>query len=405
MRSLSFRAARATLVLLAGLLLGNLPGVPAAAQNAPDPAAEAELRQKFQAGVAAMHANKPEEAERAFREVTVAAPDFAEAHLELGMAEVRTGHLEAATQSIERALALNPKLPNANLFLGITYHQLNRTDAAIAAVGRELAQQPDNVDALLWMGVLELGRNDPEKAVGPLDRAAELAPRDANILDYRGRAHQLVSRNSYRAMYEVDPNSWRVHRLQGEMFADSFQYSQAAAEFERAIALAPGQADLYESLGRQYQKLNRMELAEKAFRKELALDPGSMVAMSDLGSVEVERGNAKEGVALLEKVVASAPEDTLAYYYLGRGQAVLGQSREAVASFERAIAGAPGSEIAERSYYQLGHLYRSLGRPAEADKAIRQFVALKSKIEAERARSNALWDQNAVTLPPESAKQ
>ena len=67
------------------------------------------------------------------------------------------------------------------------------------------------------MGVLELGRNDPEKAVGPLDRAAELAPRDPNILDYRGRAHQLVSRDSYRAMYEVDRNSWRVHRLQGEI--------------------------------------------------------------------------------------------------------------------------------------------------------------------------------------------
>ena len=393
MRPTSFSANRSTtpcgVLLGCAALLWTACAQGAAAQTT----TQSEVQARFTAGATAMQASHPEQAEREFRQVTELAPNLAEGHLELGLAEVRTGKLEPATHEIERALTLKPGMPNANLFLGITYHQLNRTGPAIAAVQRELDLNRDNAEALLWMGILQLAKGDAQAAIAPLDRAAQLAPKDPNTMDYRGRAHMLVAKESYRTMYELDPHSWRVYRLQGQMDEDAFKYNDAAAQFEKAIAIAPGQADLYESLGREYQRLNRMELAAQTYKKELTLNPADAVALYDLGSVEVERGNAREGVPLLQKAIAASPDAAVAYYYLGRGQEALGDNPAAIAAYEHVVQAAPGSETAERAYYQLGHVYRTLGKTAEARNALQKFGELKQRIDSEQERSNEFWNK------------
>jgi hypothetical protein len=40
-----------------------------------------------------------------------------------------------------------------------------------------------------------------------------VAPSDENILDYRVQAHLAVAGQSYTALYNADPTSWRLHRL------------------------------------------------------------------------------------------------------------------------------------------------------------------------------------------------
>ncbi|PYU47330.1 MAG: hypothetical protein DMG53_09290 [Acidobacteria bacterium] len=132
-----------------------------------------------------------------------------------------------------------------------------------------------------------------QKAVAPLDRAADLAPKDINILDYRGRAHLLVSKNSYAQMYALDPNSWRMHRLSAQIYSEANQHKEAIREFEAAVKLSPNQPDLYEELG-------------------------------DLGSTLVEQGKSQTGVPLLKEAVKILGGPTVADYYLGRGLADLG---------------------------------------------------------------------------------
>ena len=81
----------------------------------------------------------------------------------------------------------------------------------------------------------ELQDGHPEKATEPLDRAAELAPNDLNILEYRGKAHSDVAFASYARMAIIDPNSWHVHRVQGQMYSQQSQHKEAIAEFLEAI--------------------------------------------------------------------------------------------------------------------------------------------------------------------------
>ena len=80
---------------------------------------------------------------------------------------------------------------------------------------------PNNMSpkAWMWQGVVELQDGHPEKATEPFDRAAELAPNDLNILEYRGKAHSQVAFASYARMAVIDPTSWHVHRVQGQMYS------------------------------------------------------------------------------------------------------------------------------------------------------------------------------------------
>lgn len=263
----------------------------------------------------------------------------------MGLAQLKQGKLADAVDSLQTALQHNPKAPGASVFLGIAYFQMNRLDQARVALQQEIALNPDNAEPLMWLGITELAAGNPEKAVGP-DKAAELSPKDINILDYRGRAHLLVSKDSYARKYAVDPNSWRMHRLSAQIYAESNQHKEAIRDYEAAIRLAPKQADLYEEFGDEYRKDRALDMAASAYKNELALTPHNAVALYDLGSVFVDQGKAQEGVPLLKEAVETFAKPTVADYYFGRGLADLGLYPEAVDPLEKAAAAAPESEVA-----------------------------------------------------------
>ena len=348
---------------------------------------EADLR----LGAEAMHRGRADEAEKFFREVIQLAPQLADGYLDLGLAQLKQGKLTDAVNSLQTALERNPKASGASMFLGIAYFQMNHLDQARAALQQEIDLNPQNAEALMWLGITELAAGNPEKAVGPLDQAAELSPKDINILDYRGRAHLLVSKDSYARMYALDPDSWRMHRLSAQIFSESNQHKEAIREYQAAIKLAPKQADLYEELGDEYRRDGALEMAASAYKNELELTPHNGVALYDLGSVLVDEGKAQEGVPFLKEAVQMFSKPTVADYYLGRGLADLGLYAEAIDHLEKAAASAPESEVARQSYYKLSQVYRKMQRPADARNALARFQKLQEQRSKEGAQQLADW--------------
>jgi tetratricopeptide (TPR) repeat protein len=389
-------SARWPAAIIAFLFVAFFLGVPAEAQ-------QGRVETALRLGAEAMHRGKAEEAEKFFREVTQLAPQLADGYLDMGLAQLKQGKLADAADSLQTALQRNPKAPGASMFLGIAYFQMNRLDQARVALQQEIDLNPDNAEPLMWLGITELAAGNPEKAVGPLDKAAELSPKDVNILDYRGRAHLLVSKDSYARMYAVDPNSWRMHRLSAQIYAESHQHKEAIREYEAAIRLAPEQADLYEELGDEYRKDGALDMAASAYKNELALTPHNAVALYDLGGVFVDQGKAGEGVPLLKEAVETFAKPTVADYYLGRGLADLGLYPEAVDHLEKAAAAAPESEVALHAYYKLSQVYHKMQRPADARSALARFQKLQEQKSKQGVQELADWKKmNAGTAlePP-----
>lgn len=348
-----------------------------------------QLQEFFRDGATAMQAGQAATAEAAFRKATQIAPDFAPAYLDLGLAQLKQGKLQEATSSIRKALEIDPKSPGAHMFLGIAEYQSNHIHKALEDLQQETAENPGNSQALLWLGIVELNSGHPEKATGPLDRAANLNPKDLNILDYRGQAHMAVAKQSYAQMYRLDPTSWRVHRLNAQIDAEAEQHKQAIDEYQAAIKIDPKEADLYEGLGQEYRKIGQLDLAQKAFAQQLQLTPGNPIAMYNLGSVDVDRSEEKSGVPLLEQVVKIYGKPTVADYYLGRGLAGEGKVDQAAAELQRATS-VPG-EVQLRAWYELGQIYRKMGRPTAAHAALLKYQQLRQAADSQKAKEIEDW--------------
>ena len=351
--------------------------------------AQAQLQSIFREAATAMREGRTAEAEKYFQQATELAPNLPEAHLNLGLAQLKEGKLQEASASIEKAIQLDPHSPGAHMFLGIVDYQMNRIEPAIENLQQEIEANPKNPEALLWLGIVELASGHPEKATEPLDRAAELSPKDLNVLDYRGQAHMRVAKQSYADMYHLDPGSWRVHRLNAEIAAESEQHKQAIDEYLAAIHIAPKEADLYEGLGEEYRKSGAIESAEKAFAEQLELTPGNPVAMYNLGSVRIDRGEEDTGVPLLQQVVKLYGKPTVADYYLGRGLAAQGKNDEAVNELQRAstIEG----EVQRRALYELAQIYRKMGDSAKAHTTLVKYQELRQAADRQSVQQAEDW--------------
>lgn len=340
-------------------------------------------------GAEAMRAGNAADAEAIYRKATEAEPGFAPGWLDMGLAQLKEGKLLDATQTIRHALTLDPSVHGAHLFLGIAEYQTQHIDTALADLQQALREEPENVQVLMWLGVVELDLGHPDKATPPLDRAAELAPDDVTILDYRVQAHMAVARQSYTRLYQLDPGSWRLHRLNAQIDAEAHQNTQAIDEYQAALRIAPKQADLYEGLGWEYRQTGQLELAEKAFATELELTPGNPIAMYNLASTQVDSGQGAQAAGLLEQVVKQYGTPTVADYFLGRAYATEGKPELAAVEYEKATT--LGGETARQAWYGLGQVYKELGKTVEARAAVQKFQQLHEQAVQARAKDIQDW--------------
>lgn len=335
-----------------------------------------------------------EVAEKSFREAVRLAPDMPEAHLDLGLVLGRAGKIDEAIASIRKALAIDSNLDSAHVFLGIFLYQANRPEEARKEIQIDLAAHSDNTEALTWLGTIDLALGHPERAVVSFDHAVELDPNNLSLLEFRGRAHNLVARNSYARMAKIDPSSWHVHRVQAQLDSDEGKHAEAIKEYLEAIKLEGRNPDLYEDLGDEYRSMNQLDAAEEAYRKGFDLSPANPVAMYNLGSTKVERAEPVEGVRLLKVMIQAYPNSPVAEYYLGRGLADLGNSEEALGWLQKSAAGDHDGEISKRSLYELSRLYRKLHRTEEAASALTNFNRLREA--QEKASSKQVRDWKKV---------
>src|SRR5215470_5242008 len=186
---------------------------------------------RFRQAAEAMRNGNLDAAAEGFAAVAKEVPTFPEAHLNLGLVREEQGRHEEAIASFQKALLLNPKLRGANLFLGIAEYRLNWLDEAVPFLRKETEAYPKDAIAWMWLGVVELAREHAEDAAEALDKAARLAPDHTDILYHRGQAHLLVSKNSYERMFKVDPKSWRVHQVLGQIASEAERYNDALYEY------------------------------------------------------------------------------------------------------------------------------------------------------------------------------
>jgi tetratricopeptide (TPR) repeat protein len=262
--------------------------------------------------------------------------------------------------------------------LGVAEYRLNQFDKGAAALKKETTSFPKDATAWMWLGVIRLAQEQPEEAAAALDRAAKLDPNNVDILYQRGRAHLLISKDSYEQMFKADPKSWRVHQVIAQADAEAGRHDDAIAEYLAAIQIVPTQPGLHEELGTEYLKAGKLDDAEAALKRELDIDPHNVLATYKLGTLEAEQGEGARSKELLQNALRQNPDLKDSAYYLGRAEMELGNNEAAAVSFERETADKSATPaVVQQAWYQLGIVYRRLRRIEDAQRAFAEFQRRK----------------------------
>jgi len=144
----------------------------------------------------------------------------------------------------------------------------------------------------------------------------------------------------------------------------------------RCLRSDPSAAGCWNNLGIVYAADGRPADAADAYRRAIALQPGFGAAHLNLGNAMRDTGRWGEAVAAYESAVRLMPNLAAAHHAMGTALREVGRPAEALASYRRAIQldGASAPQV----FNDLGVTFARLGNAAEAERHLRQSIALKS---------------------------
>ncbi len=222
-----------------------------------------------------------------------------------------------AVDAYQKAVALDPGYAAA--YAGLAFAELYAGDYAVTAEENAAARQ---------------------RALVAADKAVALAPELADGYAARGWLRSSVT----------------------------WDWTGGQADFEKALALEPGNAATQRRYGLLLLNLDRMAEAIAATRKAIELDPLSSGAWNNLGTMYyVKPEGYREAREALERALAINPESSFANNNLATLELLEGHAQEALDVFRRA-----GEVWSQTGIAMAEH---TLGHARESQRALDELIA------------------------------
>jgi tetratricopeptide (TPR) repeat protein len=291
--------AAAGLLILLTLTIGFWP-IDARAQGSSSPSSDtdAAMQSHFRAAQQAHRAKDFATAEREYQAVVTLAPDFAEAHMNLGLVYQLQDRAPEAMTEFRRAVKLKPTLVGANFFLGVDLCKRGEGAKAIPYLQAAQHLQPNLPDITLWLATAQQIAGDFSAEVATLQQGLARQPKNVDLLYLLGNAYERLGKREVAQMDKLAPNSFRTEQLLAESYAASNEWPSAVIHFQNAMAAAPEQRGLHVELGEVLLHAGKIAQAIPEFDEELRLDPQNLRAL-------VRRGEA----ALIQQKLDAALQD------------------------------------------------------------------------------------------------
>ena len=339
------------------------------------------------------------------------APDWPDAHRQLGNAAVERGDLDGAEAHYRLALEADPEALVIIDSLVETLLAKADTAAANELLLGYLADHPRVVEAWCLLGKTRMVEGDFGAAREAFEKALEVEPtsRDAShgmaealanlgretpepvtlelehrLRDRRDAAHPV---RPLEALDEIGPAPWAatVNYWAAVAHARLGDATRAAIGWRRALELDPDDHDSREALATLYAESGRTREAMKLRQEWCDRDPANPAAWFGIGKLALSLGLPEEAAAALKNVVALAPQRAEGHALLARAEATLdpaaaleaarraadldptpphltllgdalfrgGKSDEAAAAYERALTIDPDDDRAKQALERL----------------------------------------------------
>jgi Flp pilus assembly protein TadD len=283
---------------------------------------------------------KTEEARAEYARTIAIDPKMSEAYLNLGMLLLDKQDAAPAVAPLQKAVELLPAESRPRYLLAVA--QDRSGDAAGAAKSFEalIHLDPNDITAIDYLGLAALRQGKPAEAETRFRHALEVQPNGVEAR--RGLALSLDAQKkpqaagAYREYLDLNPNDSEararlVHllleqkendaalteldrldagkqptvdslKLRADVEIAGKKWADAIVTLEKALALAPNDAQLHGGLGRIYLQKRDFAAAERELRIALHLDGKNLIYFKDLSSTFYLAGNYPAALAALDEI-------------------------------------------------------------------------------------------------------
>lgn len=181
-------------------------------------------------------------------------------------------------------------------------------------------------------------------AAALLTNAAWAQTRDQNVALCEGNEPQaaILACTALIQSGQEDPsNVENEYLFRGQAYKRSGLFDQALDDTNKALALAPGDANAYIDRGNVYKDKHQFDRALEDYDQAIRLDPKNATAFYDRANFFLDRRQYERSVQDLDQAIRLKPDYASAFDNRCFGRTVLGQLPQALADCNVAVRIAP----------------------------------------------------------------
>ncbi|QCG93004.1 tetratricopeptide repeat protein (plasmid) [Azospirillum sp. TSA2s] len=265
------------------------------------------------------------------------------------------------------------------LQLAVDHHRAGRLTEAGDLYRRILAVDGRNPQALHLLGVIERHRGNGEGAITLIGQAVAIMPDFAEARANLGNAYRSVGRideaaAAYRTAIAINPGVAGSYYSLGVLLCGQGgprSQAQAMAALARTVLLTPGDPDVHHDLAIARKQAVRLDEAAAGQRRALALRPDFAAAWMTLGNVLTELGERDHALAAYRRSLRVQWASADAHYNFGNVLYTTGQLIEAATHYRHAVEYGLTSALVREAA-----AFADLGRDADAEASLRAALTV-----------------------------
>jgi tetratricopeptide (TPR) repeat protein len=263
-----------------------------------------------------------------------------------------------------------------------------RVDPALAA-GR--------ADQLRLLAACSFFTGDNQRAFRAATALEALQPHSAEALYWSIQANERLAVQSLARFQQLESDSPRSHVLLGDIYHQLEREDDAQAEYQKALALEPGNPAAMLGLAFSYLSNNDINKAMEIARTALLLSPQDPELNMVVAETMVTRAQYAEAEPYLIKSLNVKPQ-MLAHVHgmLGKVYAETGRTNEAISQLKMAESSDENGSV----NYLLARLYRQIGDTKNAAAALEMVKTIKQRRRDQGVKTVEDPDLSSLESPP-----
>src|SRR5216684_3126378 len=320
-------------------------------------------------------------AERVYLQALAIDPDNLETLKRLGVLQQTELKFSESVESFKQVLAHDAHYPDVNFFLGVSYFGENDFNQAIQSFELELGTPKPHRRCRYYLALALQAVGRIDEAISQLNRTVAENPKDADALHQLARIYKNASLQAIERLKALDQDSFQLHALMGEVYADDERYAEAIKEYQAALSKRPDATGIHYAIGVAHWVQHEMDTAKKEFMDALKENPNDAMTNLYLGDIAVHDERFTEAYGYLSVAERGQPNMPQVHVLLGKCYRGENNPERAKIEFLAAIRADP---TAAQPHYLLAQVYRELRDLQASSKEFAEFERL-SHLEKDKA--------------------